>query len=380
MASPDDTTVAGTLAQAQDLRLSGVQKSYGAFKAVHGIDIDVPAGQMVSLIGPSGCGKTTTLRMIAGLEPLNAGRITVGGVTLSGDGVTIPPERRDMGMVFQSYALWPHMTVADNVGYGLRRKGMSRDEVTRRVQDVLNLVGMADLGRRYPGQLSGGQQQRVALARAIASRPRILLFDEPLSNLDAVLREQMRFEIRNLQQKLGITSVYVTHSQEEALALSDHIVVMNKGLVAQAGSPAEIYDAPRNAFVAGFIGLTNILTLTDIRSDGGNLVGTGPDGTLLTSASGAVALKSKARDCQISVRPSDIRLIPADAPASQGQNRLSGTVTTTVFTGGVVDTFVAVTGSPDHVIRVQSTPPARAMSGDTVMLEFDAARTVTLED
>ncbi|SDX05336.1 iron(III) transport system ATP-binding protein [Roseicitreum antarcticum] len=380
MANPVDSNVAETEGQAQDLRLSGVQKSFGALKAVHGIDIDVPAGSMVSLIGPSGCGKTTTLRMIAGLETLNAGRITVGGVTLSGDGVTVPPEKRDMGMVFQSYALWPHMNVADNVGYGLRRKGLGQQDVIQRVAEVLDMVGMSDLGTRYPGQLSGGQQQRVALARAIASRPRILLFDEPLSNLDAVLREQMRFEIRNLQQRLGITSVYVTHSQEEALALSDHIVVMNAGLVAQAGSPTEIYDTPRNAFVAGFIGLTNILTLNGLHDDGAGLAGTGPGGTLLRSASGAVARHQQAQTCQVSVRPSEIRLMPADAAIRDGQNRLSGTVTATVFTGGVVDTFVAVTSSPETIVRVQSTPPVRAKSGDAVILEFDPARTVALED
>ena len=366
--------------QAQDLRLSGVAKSYGAFKAVHGIDIAVGAGQMVSLIGPSGCGKTTTLRMIAGLEHLNAGRITVGGVVLSGDGITTPPEKRDMGMVFQSYALWPHMTVQDNVGYGLRRKGMARDAVAERVAEVLRLVGMPDLGLRYPGQLSGGQQQRVALARAIASRPRILLFDEPLSNLDAVLREHMRFEIRSLQQKLGITSVYVTHSQEEALALSDHIVVMDKGRVAQAGTPAQIYDTPRNAFVAGFIGLTNILTLTRTRPADTGLVGTGPSGVLIASASGATLQKRQAQECQVSVRPSDIRLRAAGSGTAPVGNCLSGIVTTTVFTGGVVDTFVALDGPSAQVVRVQSTPPAIAQTGDPVILEFDPARTVTLED
>ena len=365
--------------QAQDLRLSGVRKFYGEVEAVRGIDLDVAAGTMVSLIGPSGCGKTTTLRMIAGLEPLSGGEITSGGTILSAAGRSVPPEKRDMGMVFQTYALWPHMSVEQNVAYGLKRKGLARPEISARVSEVLTMVGMAGFGARYPGQLSGGQQQRVALARAIASQPRILLFDEPLSNLDAVLREQMRFEIRALQQRLGITSVYVTHSQEEALALSDRIAVMDKGVIVQAGTPAEIYDTPRTAFVAGFIGLTNILPVQDAAADGDAVTGLLDGAHAIRAASGALA-RAAGGALTVSIRPSDIRLTEPSAPAREGFNRLAGTVRSTVFTGGIIDYFVALDGGPERVLRVQSMPPAAFGPGDGVILEFDPARTVALED
>jgi ABC-type Fe3+/spermidine/putrescine transport system ATPase subunit len=363
--------------QAQDLRLNDVYKSYGNYEAVRGISIDVPKGSMVSLIGPSGCGKTTTLRMIAGLEPLSSGSITVGSKLLSDATGAVPPERRDMGMVFQSYALWPHMSVADNVGYGLKRKGLNATDIECRVSDVLAMVGMADHVGRYPSQLSGGQQQRVALARAVASRPQILLFDEPLSNLDAVLREQMRFEIRDLQQKLGITSVYVTHSQEEALALSDKIVVMSKGLVVQSGAPSEIYERPKTAFVAGFIGLTNTLTLNRLLGDDQTAVGS--FGEHRIKATGA-ALHGKSQQFLVSVRPSEITLSPASAAPTVSMNRLVGTIQTVVFTGGIVDYFIACDGAAQTTLRVQTTPPARFEPGVQVAMDFDPARTVVLED
>ncbi|VVT05120.1 ABC transporter ATP-binding protein [Rhizobium sp. EC-SD404] len=373
-AIPSPTT---DIVQAQSLRLNDVYKSYGNYEAVRGISIDVPKGSMVSLIGPSGCGKTTTLRMIAGLEPLSGGSITAGSKLLSDATGAVPPERRDMGMVFQSYALWPHMSVADNVGYGLKRKGLNGAEIERRVSDVLSMVGMAEHVNRYPSQLSGGQQQRVALARAVASRPQILLFDEPLSNLDAVLREQMRFEIRDLQQKLGITSVYVTHSQEEALALSDKIVVMNKGLVVQSGTPSEIYERPKTAFVAGFIGLTNTLTLNRLLGDDQTAVGS--FGEHRIKATGA-ALHGKSQQFLVSLRPSEITLSPASAAPTVSMNRLVGTIQTVVFTGGIVDYFIACDGAAQTMLRVQTTPPARFEPGVQVAMDFDPARTVVLED
>ena len=234
---------------------------YGAVAAVRGVTFDVAAGEHVTLLGPSGCGKTTTLRAIAGLEHPASGEIRVGGQAVySGAArVNVAPERRGLSMVFQSYAIWPHMSVFDNVAYGLRVRKLPAAEVAERVRWALDLVQMGALAVRSAAQLSGGQQQRVALARAFVFSPSVLLFDEPLSNLDAKLRAEMRIEIKELQRRLGITSVYVTHDLEEALAISDRIVVMRDGVIEQVGSPAEIYDRPRSTFVADFVGSANLI-------------------------------------------------------------------------------------------------------------------------
>ncbi|MGI6149510.1 MAG: ABC transporter ATP-binding protein [Firmicutes bacterium] len=223
--------------------------------AVDNINLDIKEGEMVTLLGPSGCGKTTTLRMIAGFEVPTAGRIFLGGKDIT----NLTPDQRDTAMVFQNYAIFPHMTVADNVGFGLSLRKIPKAETAQRVDAILELVGLAGMGKRMPDQLSGGQQQRVALARAIITEPKVLLFDEPLSNLDAKLREQMRLEIRRIQQHLGITAVYVTHDQSEAMAISDRIVVMNQGRIEQMGTPWEIYNRPRTSFVADFIGQVNFV-------------------------------------------------------------------------------------------------------------------------
>lgn len=354
-----------------------MEKRYGAVPAVRGLDLHVPAGAMVSLIGSSGCGKTTTLRMIAGLEVPSGGRITAGGTVLSDGRDFRPPETRDMGMVFQTYALWPHMTVGDNIAYGLRRKGVATADIAAKVAAVLDLVNMPGYAGRYPGQLSGGQQQRVALARAIASEPRTLLFDEPLSNLDAVLREQMRFEIRALQQRLGVTAVYVTHSQEEALALSDTIAVMRDGRIVQTGEPASIYNLPRNAFVATFIGLANILRSDVVeRTERGLVARLGGAETVL-AAGGALGLAQPATT--FCVRPVDIAIVPRRETPAAGVNHLKATIRATVFTGGLIDYFAVLDFAPDVELRIQSTPPVRAQAGDAVILQFDPARTIALE-
>ena len=247
------------------VRFERVTKAFGAVIAVREVSFQVRAGHLVTLLGPSGCGKTTTLRMIAGLELPTSGQILIGGEDVTG----LPATARDVAMVFQSYALFPHLTVLENVGYGLTVTRVRKPEVRARAEEALQLVGLAGYGARLPSELSGGQQQRVAVARAVVLRPQVLLFDEPLSNLDAKLRRRVREEIRDLQQTLGITAVYVTHDQEEALAISDRVIVMNEAVVAQEGEPRELYEAPVNRFVADFIGDANIVEAEILKADGG---------------------------------------------------------------------------------------------------------------
>jgi len=238
-----------------DVKLVGVSKAFGTSWAVRNLTLQVEQGIFYSLLGPSGCGKTTTLRLIAGFEQPTAGQVLIGGSDVAG----LPPYRRDVNTVFQSYALFPHMSVADNIAYGLRLRHVSRTEIRRRVDQALEMVRLKGAGRRRPGELSGGQQQRVALARALINRPTVLLLDEPLSALDLKLRKEMQSELKTLQHTVGITFIYVTHDQEEAITLSNRIAVMNAGRLEQEGTPTEVYERPQTRFVADFIGLTNFI-------------------------------------------------------------------------------------------------------------------------
>jgi spermidine/putrescine transport system ATP-binding protein len=247
------------------IHLDGVTKRFGAVEAVRDVSLAVPRGEFTSLLGPSGCGKSTILRMIAGFEPPDSGRIIIDGAEVGG----VPPNRRPVNMVFQNYALFPHLTVFDNVAFGLRRKRVARAEVGRRAERFIALVGLEGLGDRYPSQLSGGQQQRVALARALVNQPKVLLLDEPLGALDLKLRKRMQVELKQLQREVGISFIYVTHDQDEALALSDTIAVMNRGAILQCGRGRDIYDRPRTEFVANFLGEANVIRAT--------LIARGPD-------------------------------------------------------------------------------------------------------
>jgi len=350
-----------------DLVVQGVTKRYGRIVAVDHISFTVRDGELLSLLGPSGCGKTTTLRIIAGLTRQDEGKVLLGDRDITG----LPPEKRGMGMVFQNYALWPHMTVYDNVAFPLRARKMPEEEVRRRVTEALEMVKLYELRDRYPHQLSGGQQQRVALARALAVQPKILLLDEPLSNLDAKLREEMRFELKELQRKLGITAVYVTHDQAEALALSDVIAVMNAGRIMQLGTPKEIYEEPANMFVADFIGKINFLEgyLEEILEGGYVLV-----------RIGSLYLKAYTRRIRekgpvvVGVRPNHIR-ITAKKPEGDQVNVLEGTIIRGTYLGEIYDYRVRVTG--DLVLRVEEEEMYDA--GSRVFLVFPAEKALVIE-
>ncbi|HTY80625.1 MAG TPA: ABC transporter ATP-binding protein [Candidatus Bathyarchaeia archaeon] len=352
--------------------ITGLHKSYGDVGAVVGLDLRVEPGELVALLGPSGCGKTTTLRLVAGFLKPEAGEIRVGDRCLSSPAVVIPPERRRMAMIFQSYALWPHMTVEQNVAYGLRLRKASKADRERRVRDILQAVRLPGYGSRYPGELSGGQQQRVAVARALVVEPEILLLDEPLSNLDASLREEMRFEIRRLHEQFHITTLYVTHDQSEAMVISDRVAVLQHGRVAQIGRAEELFERPRTRFVAEFIGRTNLI----------DAVADGPS----TVACGTVRLRVAATDLvpgapvALSIRPHQIALRPGRAGgAATADNVLGGEVVRASFLGDSVDYQIRVAGS-GTVLRVAGPTPPRARAGDAVSLLIPAAACLPLPD
>jgi len=343
------------------LELSHLEKSFGAMRVVKDFNIGIEQGEFVSFLGPSGCGKTTVLRMVAGFETPNAGTISVDGRDMTG----LRPNQRNIGMVFQAYALFPNLTVAQNVGFGLRVAKVSRTETAERVDEMLRLIGLPDLGARYPFQLSGGQQQRVALARALAPRPRVLLLDEPLSALDAKIRVSLRTEIRAIQQKLNITTIFVTHDQEEALSMSDRVVVMHQGIADQIGTPFEIYNRPTTRFVAQFVGTLNLLTVE-----------------IMDAASGRVKIGDTQFALNRALPPSPNRVIslalrPEVVTLGRREGRniiLTGRITDVHFLGSVIRIRIKVADnliSLDVFNSPETPPPAVGTDAEISLADRD---------
>ncbi|MGL4438434.1 MAG: ABC transporter ATP-binding protein [Bosea sp. (in: a-proteobacteria)] len=340
------------------LTLSGLTKSYGDVAVVKSVSLEVRDGEFLVLLGPSGCGKTTTLRMIAGFVPPSSGSIRIGEQDITG----LPPWKRNAGLVFQSYALFPHMTVTQNVAFGLEMRKAGRSEIGPRVAEVLRLVRLDGYGERYPRQLSGGQQQRVALARALVIRPDVLLLDEPLSNLDAKLRLQVRLEIRALQQQTGLTTVMVTHDQEEALTMADRLVVMSDGAVRQVGTQSDLYERPADLFVADFVGRSTMIAGTvtapgTFRSDGG-----------LVLSCAAAAMQGPST---IALRPERLTL----GPAAHGlDNRVLGTVSFVSYLGAMLDVHVRLNDRDHVVVQISNRPDGLVPAvGDAIEVGWPAS-------
>jgi putative spermidine/putrescine transport system ATP-binding protein len=346
------------------LRL-GITKRYGGKTVLDNLDLEIRGGEFVTFLGPSGCGKSTALSIVAGLVPASDGEIWLDGERAD----HLPPEKRGFGMVFQNYALFPHMTVYDNVAFGLTLKALSREEVQRRVQEMLRLVQLLGYEARYPGQLSGGQQQRVAIARALVLRPRLMLFDEPLSNLDAKLRIEMRAEIKQIHADLGLTSIYVTHDQAEALSMSDRIVVLRSGVLMQSGSPQEIHDRPKNVFVADFMGFRNFFKVKIASLSGG----------IAEGSSGKLILRARAgddfhigTDAIMAIRPEDIQL----GPGAGGKRPVPGKVEIVEYLGREQEAAVRT----EDGTRIWLRTAAPLQLGDTVELGFPVDKVVLLPD
>ena len=367
------------------LQVENLRKQYVSFDGrpgggVLGVSFDISEGELFTLLGPSGCGKTTTLRAIAGLETPDTGRILIGGTEMfnSGSGKNVALYDRDIGMVFQSYAIWPHMTVFENAAYPLRvsrARHYAQADIEKKTMSVLDMVGLGAFAKRPATQLSGGQQQRLALARAFTREPRLLLLDEPLSNLDAQLREQMRVELKRLQQETGVTAVYVTHDQTEALAISDRIAVMQEGKIVQIGAPKEIYSRPASEFVAQFIGRTNLLrgvltrdataeSVAPVKTEMGELLCFFPKAS------------AKGNPVSLVVRPEHIAIAKGDSAHGQlaGTNRLTGQVMREIYLGEIVEYLVAA-GGGEILVRA---PFGGAAKGGAVTLSFPAERTIAL--
>ena len=327
-AQPDPTS--------PEIQLLSLEKHFREVRAVDGVSLEVFGGEFFSLLGPSGCGKTTTLRMIGGFELPTSGRILLRGRDVTMD----PPDKRPVNMVFQNYALFPHLDVGENIAFGLRRRNVDRAEIKRRVGEALDLVHLAAYERRKPNQLSGGQQQRVALARALVNRPQVLLLDEPLGALDLKLRKQLQVELKRVQTEVGITFVYVTHDQEEALTMSDRIAVMNRGRVEQLGTPEELYERPRTRFVADFIGTTNLLSGSIESTGAGTALVRLGSGDRCVVAGGALRIGDPV---ELSVRPESIELRPANG-STESPNPITATVEQVAYLGGNVQYIVRTSG------------------------------------
>jgi spermidine/putrescine transport system ATP-binding protein len=367
--------VADPKARGGAVRLVGLTKSFDDAQAVRGIDLDVHAGEFFSLLGPSGCGKTTTLRMIAGFEPPTSGQILLDGDDL----VEVPAHKRPVNTVFQSYALFPFLDVWDNVAFGLRYQHVDKAEGRRRVGEMLDLVQMSEHAHRRPGQLSGGQQQRVALARALVLKPRVLLLDEPLGALDAKLRKHLQLELKSIQQEVGVTFVYVTHDQEEALTMSDRLAVMRDGRIEQLGAPEAVYAAPDTAYVAGFLGSANVLDVEALGHDVTGAVGCRLGGLELRAVG-----TSHAGARKVVVRPERITLVPVEdtAPVAEGHNTFHGLVDRVVYLGPATHVVVRLADGQTLLVAVPNTGEPLSspfVSGRAVRASFppEAARLLT---
>ncbi|QDC02168.1 ABC transporter ATP-binding protein [Mesorhizobium sp. 8] len=365
-AQPADGSAAGVDRHAVEFR--DVQIAYGKFVAVRDFSLSIAKGSFVTLLGPSGCGKTTILRSIAGLVDISSGQISIGGRRVD----DVPIYKRNIGLVFQSYALFPHKTVFDNVAFGLKYRNVPRAEIARKVGQALEMVRLPGSEKKLPSQLSGGQQQRIALARAIVFEPEVLLLDEPLSALDANMREEMRVEIKKIQKATGITAIFVTHDQEEALSMSDRIVVMNAGSMEQIGTPQEVYDTPATAFVADFLGKANMLAGTVSAVDGAKV-------TVALAAGQSVSVVSprpleQGAAVTVVVRPQKLSVA-----AASGENRLSGRVVSTSYLGGSAIYEIDLGGKT--IVRANNAITGRlAREGETVEIGFDPAGCVLLDD
>ncbi len=337
------------------IEVVGLFKYFGSVAAVNDISFSVKEQEFYSLLGPSGCGKTTTLRCIAGLEQPSKGSIKIGDRVMSSasEGICIPPEKRGIGMVFQNYAVWPHMNVEQNISYPLRITKVPSEKVRDRVNEVMDMLKLTGLGKRFPSELSGGQQQRVALGRALSIKPAIMLLDEPLSNLDAKLREQMRFELKDLQRNTGIAILYVTHDQVEAMAMSDRVAIMKDGVIIQEGKPLDIYKNPKEKFVADFIGTTNFIEC--------DVIGSSASSTDIRLESGSTFTVPEATDirgrCTLALRPEDIEL------SAEGTDGFEAEVEVGIFLGNVIDYRIKIGNSK---LRVQSTVATMFRPGDKV--------------